>query len=190
MNATVTLPISELDNLRDTIKDLTSKCADYEKTSKQVKLTLIDKYYSVEPNDMGWSRIQYVNKQKTVETHQYINLEDIIDVLKYEQEQKVIDKLSKLEYEIKSLNEKNSKQYNEFVDKVNTLRKEHEEEVKKKENEIKVLKGELVDLNKDQEIEKLNNQLNNQTKKINDLQSKVIDFNEVSFFQKLKFLFK
>jgi len=167
MNATVSLPISELDNLRDIIKDLSSKCAEYQKNEKQIKLTLLNKTWSYEPFSDTWGRVKYVNKDKTVESHQYINLEDVIDALKYEQEQLVSDKLYKLEAEIKSLKEKNSKQYSDFIDQSDILRKKYEEDLKKKESEIKVLKGELVDLDKDTQIINLKDQLDSLTKQLN-----------------------
>jgi hypothetical protein len=185
MNATVTLPISELDNLRDTIKDLTSKCADYEKTSKQIKLTLIDKRYEFSPQDAGWNRCMYVKDIKLVESHQYINLEDVIDILKYEQEQLVVEKLSKLNYEIKTLKENHSKALLTHENNADILKKKYEEELKKKDDALKILKGELIDLDKDKQIFNLNKQL----EVLKATEVEISHIYSMSFFQKLKFLF-
>lgn len=173
MNATVTLPIGDLDNLRNEKKELEEKVKFYEKHQKEVKLTVREHYFGQEyvGERLGYRLGYYQMVDRYIEKEpQYINFEDVRAELKKEEESKVIEKLGKLEREVVSLKSKIEEEKTKHSKLILELDKVKQEELKsyidkakEKEDalnlEIKKLKGEIIDLDKDEQIEQLKNQI-------------------------------
>ena len=182
MNATVTLSIGELDALRDELKQAKEKLTFLEKTQKQVKLVVSEKKIQRISNGDSWE-IQnfypgerhrpsyYRDEYRLVEQKpEYINFEDVNAVLKNEAETKVAERIGLLEREIISLKERVEAEKTKYTQIVSDLDLKKQKELKayldeatKVENDLKqqisILKGELVDLNKDDEIKALKEKL-------------------------------
>jgi hypothetical protein len=189
MNAKVTLSITELDSLRDAIKGLTQRCDEYQKNEKQVKLVLVDKhtYFSAEQTFGGvgynrWARYDAVPKDRVVECVSYQNMEPIIEVLTKEAEDTVTDKLNKLNNENIDLQTQIRKQHDNHLDEIKELSVKTQKNLKIKDDEIKRLNGENVDLDKDATIIELRN-------KLQKFEVSLVEFNKLSVWKKLSFKF-
>jgi len=102
MNATVTLPIGDLDKLRNDLKENQEKVKFLESRQKEVKLvvnehTIKSEYQS--NNNWGFGSPGYYKMvDKYIEQEpQYINFDDVKAELKKEAESKVIKKIGELE---------------------------------------------------------------------------------------------
>jgi hypothetical protein len=84
MNATVTLPIGDLDKLRNDLKEAEEKVKFLEKHQKEVKLVvsenvIVSEYF----NGDRWNRPGYYTKNKSIqEEPQYIGFEEVKEELK------------------------------------------------------------------------------------------------------------
>jgi flagellar biosynthesis/type III secretory pathway protein FliH len=183
MNATVTLPIGDLDKLRNDLKEAEEKVKFFEKHEKSVKLIVTE---HLQVNQLmhyryGAPYYEMVDKFLAKEP-QYINFEDVKAQLKKEAENTVIEKIGQLDrlvVDLKtSLQNKETYCKKEFEkirkensDKIEKLEKEHFEQIEKIQNEheeqrtklgkeISILKGEDVDTEQEKLIKKLTNQVN------------------------------
>ena len=183
MNATVTLPISELDTLRDTIKDLSAQCAEYQRKEKQIKLITVEKQtVLVDRYDIFSRTDRTVPVTKEVEKVGYINMEAALEIIEKERVKELQEKIYKLEQSNSDLETSNHKQYKKHVEAINNLQETHKLELEKKETEIKILKGEAVDKDKDAQIAELSKQLS-------EVKTQLEKLNTMSFSESLAFLF-
>jgi len=187
MNATVTMPVSDLDTLRDKIKELTEVNKHLESVQKQVKLIVRKKELGFGTeygyNDYGIRSQYYKEKEMLIDQPPvYINFEEVKEELKERVQTEFIEKIGSLERsninlqkDLETQKQEKLKSYNSLVE-VHKKNLEGEREsyttiINGLEKEIKVLKGELVDLGKDEEIKQLK-------QKLKELQNK-------SFFKRL-----
>lgn len=176
VQGSVTLSISELDNLRKQIENLRIEKDYLIKHSKEVKLNVI---VSSETGDCSVSQSSYIDRYKGREllpytnywvvrdSVEYIGLDDVIREIKKEQEVKVIEKLGNLERQVNSLKTKEQELITEQSKIVENLKKKHEDkftslheqyktEVEKLRKEIQLLKNpELINTSSEKIIEDL-----------------------------------
>src|SRR5690606_6618133 len=150
MNATVTLPISELDNLRDSLKEKTERIKDLEKTQKQIRFIIVDSIVEHQPVYDNWSQVikGYVSNNKLVQSVFYENLDDIIVPIRKEEEKRVNEKIRDLELAIEHSEKKHQKV-------INDLKEKYKNQLQEKDDEITILKGDKVKLKKEELIDKL-----------------------------------
>lgn len=175
MNATVTLPIGELDNLRTTITNQKEVIEDYKKNQKSVLLVVKKKSYQTEyvpPRNM-WDSPKYIEKEYYLEQPPlYIGFDEVKEELKKNAESEVIEKIGKLERERKNLEQSIQNNFTHFEETLSSTKKSYEEKIKELNKsyedkieslnkEIRVLNGELVDLGKDEQIKKLTEEIEN-----------------------------
>lgn len=184
MNATVTLPIGDLDKLRDDLKVANDTVKFLESKQKQVKLVVREHVASYEINKAyrpGYSDpvSYYKNTDKLVEGDpEYINFEDVISELKKDAETAVIGKIGVLEREVlqyKKRYEDTKTNCKEDIDKASKaaearlaqamVERDAKEELLTK--EIAQLKGEILELGKDDQIKQL-------TDKISELRTRTL----------------
>ena len=189
IEGTVQLSVSELDNLRNKINQLTLEKEELLKHSKEVKINLVveENKYTTQFN---WDhRIGYLEpttkvvKDKTLieESIKYVGLDEVISNLTKEAEEKVIEKIGNLDREIINLKTKEqnlitsykqtlidkSKEHQDTIKKLQNAFKEekeklilqHEESIKNLQAEINVLKGVVEDKTKDDTIRRLQAEL-------------------------------
>lgn len=191
MNAEVTMPIIELDKLRKTIENQEAIIEEYKKNEKSVLLKVSSSYYTSElQHSFGHTPAFYKSVEKTViEPPQYIGFEEVKEELKREDESKVIQDLGTKNRRIISLEKEIQNNKTEYQRNIDTLTHTHKIDLEnrekiynenslKYENEIKKLKGELVDIGKDEKIDMLNRQ-------IKGLIAEVEQLNNRTFFQRL-----
>lgn len=168
MNATVTLPIGDLDKLREDLK-LQKETVEFLKShQKEVKLSITERVPVSQLHRDGFYRYidKYIEKEPL-----YVNFEDVKAELKKEAENNVIEKIGKLNREIVDLktklqNKETSykkefeKMEKEHFEQIEKIQNEHEEQRTKLEKEISILKGEDVDTEQEKLIKKLTNQVN------------------------------
>lgn len=187
MNATVTLPIGDLDKLRNDLKESQDKVKFFEKNEKVVKLQIREHSFGQELTHGTWQRNHYMpGYSKIVDKYiekdpEYINFEDVKIELKREAENSVIKQIGGLNREIidlkKKLEDKETqylKNFNEFeklnkekIEKledkhfknVERIQDEHEIQRTKLEKEICILKGEDTDTEQEKKIKELTTQI-------------------------------
>lgn len=187
MNATVTLPIGDLDTLRNNLKEAEEKVKFFEKNEKVVKLQIREHSFGQEIVHGSWHRNNYMpSYSKMVDKYlekepEYINFEDVKTELRKETESNVIQQIGELNRQIvdfkKKLEEKETqylKNFNEFekinkekIEKledehyknVERIQDEHEAQRTKLETEIKILKGEDIDTEQEKKIKELTKQI-------------------------------
>lgn len=191
VEGSVSLSISELDNLRTQISTLTEEKRELQKHTKEVNLRILveedcyssrvvddyDAYSKLDDrNKFHWNipkKLEHIKNKRVInESSSYIGLDDIIKEIKIEEESKVIEKLGSLERQIIALKKqeqtlitKHSENINEIIETHKVFNKKQEEEHKKQVDEfiakIAILEKTEVDLTKDQEIYKLKQEIEN-----------------------------
>lgn len=175
MNATVTLPIGELDKLRGTIEYQDKLIEEYKKNEKSVLLVVKEKSTRMEyiPMRNIWDSPKYIEKEYYLEQPPlYIGFDEVKEELKKNAESEVIEKIGKLEREKKNFEQSiqnNLTHFEEtlsstkksYEEKIKELNKSYEDKIESLNKEIRVLKGELIDLGKDEQIKKLTEEIEN-----------------------------
>ncbi len=149
MNAMVNVPLSDIDDLRNQLKGQTLRADTLQKTEKQVKLTIIRRdpyamtsytsgYKSGDTGHRGFNRYNKIESKDEVINVSFEGFSEIEEILRREAEEKVADKIFKLQEEIKSKAESYSKHHDQ-------LQEEHKKNLDLKDKEIAILKGELID---------------------------------------------
>lgn len=177
MNATVTMPVQELDTMRNKIKELELANKSLEDTQKQVKLIVSERQHGF-TEEWGWRtgikpHKYYTAKDKLVEQPPvYVNFEDVVEELKDKVKLDYIEKIGELERQNIDL-QKEKQEFltigkRDLVDAKEQYEKNIKEEaiaytatIESLEKEIRILKGELVDLGKDEEIRRLKEIIDN-----------------------------
>jgi flagellar biosynthesis regulator FlaF len=160
MNATVTMPIKELDDLRNNLKTTLEELSTYKKNQKKIEVTTSDIYYTTGINYDNFGRSYYSEKKdKRVVSKEYINFEDIELEFKQKAEDKVSTTIKTLEKTISDLRIKENSIEKEYRDKVSSLTITFNNKTDELTKEIQRLKDEKVDLTKDELILKLENEI-------------------------------
>jgi len=170
MNATVTMPVSDLDSLRDKIKELTEINKQLESVQKQVKLIIKKKEFQTSfeyEMNRGYRVPYYKDREVYVEKEPvYVNFEEVLEELRSKVQTEFIEKIGDLERkninlqkDLETEKKEKLKSYNSLVE-IHKKNLEEEKEsytivINELEKKIKILKGELVDLGKDKEIKQL-----------------------------------
>lgn len=138
MNAEVTMPLSEIDNLRDNLKNALSRIKELESTEKKIKIEIREGYHAFKTDYRGSIPIVLPYTAIREHPHQYINMDDVIGVIRDEETAKVQNELHSKDKAIIDLRD----QFNKLEIKSNENVKKLKEEY---ENKISLLKGKKVD---------------------------------------------
>lgn len=147
MNATVSLPLSEIDTLRDNLEASQARVKELEEKQKAVRIEISERVTTWEPQGYLW---RFVPTSKIIrKPPEYINLDEIIKPLREEEQQKVVDNTKRLEASIKSLEEQREKQKEshkketeELLSSLDKLREQYKP-IQAVENEMRVYKAVL-----------------------------------------------
>jgi hypothetical protein len=144
MDGEVKVSILQWENLRKEIGELTEENARLKTQQGQIKLTLVDKEYggSFKYNRFS-GRNEFIPEGKDVETTQYVNMDNILKVLKEEAEDNVASDVEKFKQDIYRLKQEQSKIIEEQADYVNELKEENKIEIELLEKQSKKEKEEL-----------------------------------------------
>lgn len=167
MNAEVTMPLSEIDNLRDNLKNALSRIKELESTEKKIKIEIREGYHAFKTDYRGSIPIVVPYTAIREYPHQYVNMEDIINPIRDEERTKVQNEINSKDKTIKDLRD----QYNKLEIKSNEKVKQLKEQY---ENEISVLKGKKIADEKDKTIQKLRSEKYEQSLFINEVESSFI----------------
>ena len=157
MNATVTIPLSEIDTLRNDLAKAQQKVSELESTQKKIKIEIREAYTSFMPSPLRNDRqfLPYTSYKE--HPHQYINMDEVIDPIRQEEKLKVEENTRKLEKEVRDLFDKIQRTKDEYQKEIKDLKEFHQKEVAK-------LKGEQVDKGKDETISEQSRIINNLNK--------------------------
>lgn len=182
VQGTVTLQISELDTLRENLKNLVIERDKLKETEKQIKINyrVIQNSWSTEKRITGgrnWDQVvtsHLVEKENLVtEGIEFKNLEDLREAFKADAKVEVFKQVENLNSEISTLNQINvnlKKKHEEALSKLGfensifqeSIAKEYKQSsesyrtvIKELEDKIKVLEGEEIQKSKDKLLEEL-----------------------------------
>jgi hypothetical protein len=194
---TVNLSISELDNLRTQIVELTKERDSLLSTQGKVfvQVTVTDKYASVDYRDNTYydhiekrykghyESFIKPNYKEIGKTETYVNLEEVQKHIYEDAKSKVIEEMGALQREVNDLKrnieklktdnyETQSKLKSTYEEEIQKIEKTKEEELRVLQNKIAELEGKEVDRTKDEIIEKLNKELATNKQEIEKLKLK------------------
>lgn len=172
MNAEVTMPLSEIDNLRNNLKNALVRVKELESTEKKIKVEIRELCLGHETHPTGYMRSHTFETLKWKEyPHQYINLDEVISTIRQEEQFKVDANTRKLEETVRDLVDQHGKLEIKNSEKIKKLKEKYE-------TEIKILKDQKVDRSKEEVIinnEKTINKLRTQNYILNGFADQVIN---------------
>ena len=205
MEATVTMPISQLDELRKTIASTQEELKTLKSNQHKIELTIKEEcsavHYRDEPayDAIRWERMvrtPYLKKELHTIQHSFENMEEFVEPLTDVARSKVRAELDQAEQVASSavcdlanakgefarqkaqMMEAHDKELYEIEKAKVELKKLHEEKVAQLESKIKELQGEAIALAKDEQIAQLNT---NFTLLLNSVKA----YNDNSWFKKI-----
>lgn len=146
MNAEVTMPLSEIDNLRDNLKNALARIKELESTEKKIKVEIRELRLDYEIFPTGYTQSKVIKTPNWKEyPHQYINLDEVISTIRQEEQFKVDANTRKLEKTVRDLVDQHGKLEIKNSEKIKKLKEKYE-------TEIKILKDQKVDRSKEEVI--------------------------------------
>lgn len=147
-NAMVTLPLSEVDALRNKLEQAEYKVSQLEVSQMKIKVEMRERGVEIDSRyvqtNFGAGKFQEYF-QKLVwhdHPHTYINMDEVIKPIRDEEEAKVATYTRKLEQNFKELTEKFEKAKTGFKDEIKHLNEKHLEA-------LAIAKGETLDQSKE-----------------------------------------
>jgi hypothetical protein len=118
MNATVTMPLSEVDALRNDLQKAVDRIKELESTQKKIKVEMRERYTAFQTDP--YRRIAVPYNEWKEHPHQYINMEEVIEPIRQEERLKVDEDLRKKDITIRDLTDQYAKleiKYSEEIKK-------------------------------------------------------------------------
>lgn len=183
MNATVTLPLSEIDGLRDELKSAKAEVINLNGKMKQMQVKVTEAHYSTEyeyRRDYGMGGHSLLPKQTITEVVLYKNLDEVIEQLRQVEQKKVETRVNDLSTQLDTYVRKCEQQSITVLERDREIRKLQGEQVEKKtEEDLEAIKKiaasqaeELTNLRRSVETFKYENKHLNQSlealKKVNE----------------------
>jgi DNA mismatch repair ATPase MutS len=132
MGADVTMPLSELDSLRDELKEAIHKAAELEQRQSKIRVEVRERVTLYSSEDMGFRtrEIRPVFDWKLY-PHEYLNMEDVVGPIRDEERSKVQSDLNEKGRRISDLKNKLNIMEAEHKETVRKLREEYEAKLRK-----------------------------------------------------------
>jgi len=124
MNATVTMPLSEIDALRNDHAASMARVKELESTQAKVRVEVREAYASHESVRLGGSQFYVPRTEWRTLPHTYINLDEVIKAIREEEAVKVASNTRKLEKEIKTLREERIKDLEKHKTAIEEMQRE------------------------------------------------------------------
>lgn len=167
MNATVTLPLSEIDALRNDLQKAVDRVKELESTQKKIKVEMYEQYTAFKTDPYHKIAVPYSAWKEY--PHQYINMEDVTTTIRNEERTMFEKALNSKDKALRDVRDQYNKLEIKSSEKIKQLTEQYELEIKK-------LKGEKVDKQKDtilneqiQMIDTLEKEVQSLTEVINEL---------------------